>query len=334
MEKICLAHRNKTCIYILQKEESNSYANLVTEKKAPAFGRVAQDSAALNKRHSENITSTPMLAAIHEVTQKFSEKRKTTVFEQRQFSGDSMGFPQRSISYVSVEDSYSGIRVTPEESFQCVSQYQFPSTKSIESKTSKSPFTSLNKVLLNPNFPQKPAIMTSPSKLSIFNTSSLNVRAEPFHSCKSVEVEPVDRSRKGSNEMYLFPENIADLGIQLQGYKNDPPSENHEEESRTVNIQSRKSSGQAQLEEEHRIGIVKFFDQKKKFGFLEVNGEPPFDVFFHYEDFKYSALSLRDIKELRRTKKQVKFRILRYSGKQENSIKAVDFLIENEVNSE
>ena len=73
-------------------------------------------------------------------------------------------------------------------------------------------------------------------------------------------------------------------------------------------------------------GIVKFFDKKKKFGFIMIGSEKKNDIFFHYDDvidkLKFSCEFLNTAKSKNIIK--VKFLVTDYKSKYKNCKKAIE----------
>ena len=157
------------------------------------------------------------------------------------------------------------------------------------------------------------------------------------------------------SESLLFPSNISNMGIfNSQAQQFDFPSKkekawnksntcksnikNDENEKRRAlkpslslrTAGSRKSKPLIlSIQKERIFGRLKFFDHKKKYGFITAEDESQTEYFCHFDDFKDSQISLGKLKELVRNKYQVSFECLNYIGKAKEGKKAVKIRIES-----
>ena len=179
-----------------------------------------------------------------------------------------------------------------------------------------------------------------------FNSNTKDVQDYPFpqQSWKSVQqiIPNQEQSSFISQESLLFPTNISDMGIYDSLAKKSFPSTLmnrslvQKQTKRVLKPSfSLKSAGNNKtlpvildIQKERIQGRLKFFDHKKKFGFIVAQDGSQTEYFCHFDDFKDSKISLGKLKELVRNKFQVSFECLTYIGKDKQGRKAVNIQIE------
>jgi len=74
-------------------------------------------------------------------------------------------------------------------------------------------------------------------------------------------------------------------------------------------------------------GTLKFFDEKKNFGFIVMDSDPDHDVFVHYDDISKSDIS-KSILKMKNKVLRLSFVLMEYHGKSKQSKKAIDIALE------